>query len=272
MKNKSIKSNNNEEKIWKYNYKIHINNKNAPNVVFIHGFNSSHSGFWSTFKQMQNVNYYSFTFPGNNLTHAYDYQLNTLAYAKLVIRFIKKFQISNPILVGHSMGGGIALIVNKLAPKLAKKIVCVAPMNYTSQVLKQDFFDFFFPKNIQEYQKYLAFLLYDKSKVEDESFIEKFSPFFSYELYNNPSILKLGKYLPTNENMNLLRRSIKTVNVPCLLILGQEDRIVVKQATIDHFKENIPHVQVEVIPNTSHIIFEEQPKLVIEILNKFIFS
>lgn len=272
MSHRSIKLNNNSHPTWKYDYKIHIEDKNAPNIVFIHGFNSSHSGFWSTFKQLKKANYYSFTLPGNNLTFAYNYQLNTLYYAKLVIRFIKKFNIKKAILIGHSMGGGIALIVNKLAPDLIHKIICIAPMNYTSQALKQEFFDFFFPKNIYQYQKFLSFLVFDKSQIESENFFKRFSTVFDSHFYNNASIVKLAKFLTTNQNMTFLKEAIQTIKVPILLILGQEDRIVLKQESIDHFKNNIKHVQIEIIPKTSHIIFEEQPQLVVPILNKFIFS
>jgi pimeloyl-ACP methyl ester carboxylesterase len=48
-------------------------------------------------------------------------------YAECVVRFIEKLNLNNIVLVGHSMGGQIALIIALRYPHLLDKLVLVAP-------------------------------------------------------------------------------------------------------------------------------------------------
>lgn len=255
---------------WDYPYVINYDKNNKINIVFCHGFNSNHNVFWSAVADLKDVNYFSFTLPGCNMTPAMPHQLNMEYYAHELVRFIKTLNLKDVILVGHSMGAGNAALVYKLIPELIKKIVFIGPMNKANMPLAQLFKDNFFPKTPQQMLDFMTIYEYDKEKYKDPKWLEWATATFDYEYHNNDNIVALGMTLPQDYIMDKIDEGLKQVSCPALLVLGENDGIVLKDENMAYYKSVIPHIQIEVIPKTGHLIYTENKKDFIKVFDKFI--
>ncbi|VEU71949.1 putative esterase/lipase [Mesomycoplasma ovipneumoniae] len=145
-------------------------------ILFLHGFNSSHN-FIFQLKKKQNRNYdiVSFDFPGCGQS-TNNNEINVKNYQKVAASFIKKLNLDIQIVIGHSLGGAIALYI--LSENLAKKAILVAPLN-----------PFILEKNSQsEAEKLSNWLLPQdivsaKDSLEHLVFTDKFS--YKKNLANN---------------------------------------------------------------------------------------
>ena len=94
-------------------------------IILIPGFACSGEVWEQTVDSLQN-NYscYILTMPGfagvsPEKNPSFD------SWAKQIIEFIKEENIKNPILIGHSMGGGLALYIASSQPNLVKSMVTI---------------------------------------------------------------------------------------------------------------------------------------------------
>jgi pimeloyl-ACP methyl ester carboxylesterase len=70
--------------------------------------------------------------PGNGLSEAGNFDYSMAFYADSISQFIKKMQLKNVFLCGHSMGGQVALTLCLKEPWLLKKLVLIAPSGLES--------------------------------------------------------------------------------------------------------------------------------------------
>ncbi|ENX50910.1 alpha/beta fold hydrolase [Mesomycoplasma flocculare] len=266
-KSKSILEN------WEYPFLINKSPFNKINVVFCHGFNSNHNVFWSSIEAINKelgINYYSFTLPGNNLTPATENQLYLEYYADLTVDFIKKLNLKEVILVGHSMGAANAALIYKRIPEIISKIVFIAPMNKANLPLKDLFYEKFFPKTPEEMLEFLTIYEYDKKKYKNPKYLKWAKTFFNYEYFNNKNIVDLSRNFLKNNMMDQIEEGLKQIKCPALLVLGEKDGIVLQQETKEYFEKLIGHVQTEIIPRTGHLIYSENPERFNKVFSMFL--
>lgn len=257
---------------WPYPYVINQNNKNGINLVFCHGFNSSHGVFYPIVSHLKNVNYYSFTLPGNNLTPAKPDQLNMEFYAKEICNFIDVLDLKDVYLIGHSMGAGNAALVYKLIKQKIKKIAFIAPMNKSNLVLKELYYNNFFPKTPKQMLDFFTIYEYDKNKYKDQKWLKWAEQVFDYEYFNNENIVKLGDTLPKESIMNKIEEGLKVINIPSMLILGERDGIMMKQETKQYFKSLIKNIEIHEIPLTGHLIYTENKEEFLKVFEPFLLN
>ena len=63
--------------------------------------------------------------------------------------------------------------------------------------------------------------------------------------------------------------SINSIKCPTLLICGKKDSANIKSAY--YFHQNIQNAKLEIIENTGHVVNEENPLLLAQILNKYLW-
>ncbi|CAT05076.1 esterase/lipase [Mesomycoplasma conjunctivae] len=119
----------NHEKIMIKNEAIycHYENTGRPKVLFLHGFNSSHS-FTFQIDNIKDRKYdiVSFDFPGAGKSTSNE-KIDIKYYQEIALEVAKHFKIEESLVVGHSLGAASALYI--LEQKWAKKALLVAPLN-----------------------------------------------------------------------------------------------------------------------------------------------
>jgi pimeloyl-ACP methyl ester carboxylesterase len=182
-----------------------------------------------------------------------EYAASLLSYQLLAdyhSDFIDQLNLENVYVIGYSDGGVSALILAKDRPDKVKRLVA-AGANYKVSGFK----------NLEEFRKYS-----DPAWVENEmtgwvKYYQKLSPTQNWQRY----VSEVGflwfeeQYFP--------KAYLEAIAIPSLIVYGDNDMI-----TLDHGLEihnAIKKSQFCVLPNCSHNIFWDKPRLILKIITDF---
>ncbi len=253
-----------EKHNWnKVNYIQHNVTKKNGVIVFIHGFASDSSIQSNLIEYIHNYDYYCIDLPGNGISAKHqDYPLNIEGLAQCVIEWLEYLELSNVILIGHSMGGAIASSVASKIPNIIKKLILVMPMHSTANNI-HDVFNFitkFIPVfNWQTYAMCNDLLKDTKhfyASKHDPLIIEKTK--FSRAHYRDFAILR--RHMLKFKTFKLLKLNEKKIKCQTLLITGSYDRIINNVKAQKNIKENIEHLTIINYDNCAHMPMIENPK------------
>lgn len=120
-------------------------------LVFLHGLGNAHLVWERNIEGLSpHARCIALDLPGNGFSSKAQFPYSIDFFAHTVATFIREMNLPNPILVGHSMGGQIAMRIGFLFPDLIQKIVLVAPaglekftsFEQTIMTAGMQFFDF----------------------------------------------------------------------------------------------------------------------------------
>ncbi|MGG2094805.1 alpha/beta hydrolase [Bacillus sp. S13(2024)] len=245
-----------------------------PTFVLIHGFLSSTFSYRRLIPLLaQQGNVIALDLPPfgkSDKSYHFTYSYQNLA--TIVIELIEHLQTKNVILVGHSMGGQIALYVSKLRPDLIQKTVLLCSSSYLSRaklpLIYTSYLPFFhlYVKNWiirRGIVHNLMNVVHDHSLIDDEMMQGYAAPF-----YDNRIFPALTRMLRDREG-DLTSKELQTINIPTLLIWGEKDRIV--PINVGHRLHNdLQHSHFISYKDTGHLLPEEKPEHVYEEIMTFL--
>lgn len=185
--------------------------------------------------------------------------------------FLQKHQIEQPVIIGHSMGGKIAMyFAGRYTPELFRKMVVVdiAPKYYRPH--HRDELAGLFAVDLahigsrQEAEVSMArhitepgtrqFLLKSLYRADDGKFAWRFNlPDISEGIEN------VGEGLPTHFY----------AEKPVLFIRGGQSRYI-KDEDMELITTHFPNFRLETIPDAGHWVHAEKPHLLVEMIEQFI--
>ncbi|OIJ18400.1 alpha/beta hydrolase [Anaerobacillus alkalidiazotrophicus] len=243
-----------------------INGK--PPMLFIHGFASSTYTFNRLFPLIEkHFSIIAIDLPGfgrseKSTTFVYSFK----NYAELIEQCIDYFKLTNVTIVGHSMGGQIALYTAKAVPEKINKLILLGCSGYLKRAKKfliyasyLPFFNYiiYFYIHKKEVKDYLKNVFYNHSLINDEMISEFRKPLLEKKFYQ--SLTRLLRY----REGDLLSHQLKAIYTPTLLIWGEEDNVVSvnigKRLVYD-----LPNAKLITYKETGHLITEERPVEVFE--------
>jgi pimeloyl-ACP methyl ester carboxylesterase len=68
----------------------------------------------------------------------------------------------------------------------------------------------------------------------------------------------------------LPKDKLKTIKVPVLMLMGEEEIIYNPEKAVANAKECIPHINVKMIANASHVLFIDKAKIVNQYMADFL--
>ncbi|WP_228550270.1 alpha/beta fold hydrolase [Salinibacillus xinjiangensis] len=244
-------------------YCEYLLNDNPP-IFLIHGFASSTYTFRRLIPLLKkNFSIVAVDLPGfgkseKSTSFTYSFQ----NYARLMIACIDKFAISNPFIVGHSMGGQIALYMAAIAPEKIKKLILLCSSGYLRRSSRLLIYSSYLPlfesvitnyirrKNVKDY---LRNVLYNEALINDELIYEYGKPLAEKGFYQ--ALIRLLRH----REGDLLSEDLKKINTPTLLIWGKEDRVVPLQIG-KRLAKDLPNAQLITYEKTGHLITVEKPE------------
>lgn len=242
---------------------IHYKEKGSgPDVLLLHGWGASADSYMGVMNALEEkCHLVALDFPGCGESSLPNRALFTDDYVELVIEFIKKLKLNNPILIGHSHGCRVimkAVGTGKLNPK---KIVFIdgaglKPKRSVSYYAK-----------VYSYKTAKFFLTLPVIKNYTKDALQKARSYFGSSDYNNaPEVMKKTLVNLVNDDMTPY---IKNIKASTLLIWGDKDTATPLWMA-QKLQKVIPDCGLCVIENTGHWSFVENPYKAHAILNSFL--
>jgi len=245
--------------------------KNEVLLVFLHGFGGN-KDTWDRMIAEWDDKYHVIVIdlPG----HGESVSKKTLGYttahqAERLNLFLKAKKIKNFYLLGHSMGGAIALRYLQSHEKNVKALILIDSMGMIQTKSDGDIL-------VEES---------DKNPLYDVCTKERLETLLNYSMYKGPYIPDIIKEAILQEKC--ARREVekvmyedlykdvdlsdvaKTIHIPTLILWGEKDRIThIDNATLFH--HTIKGSKLVIFKETGHVPILEDPKQTADEVDKFI--
>lgn len=212
--------------------------KNNPPLIFLHGAlgtSKDMDGLMEYFKE-QGHETYSLDFSGHGPMGGDPSEFRIDRFAHDLDGFIKKMDLKNPIAIGYSMGGYVALYHKANFKDSPLKMIFTygTKFNWTKEAVSREL-PMLNPDHLLE--KFPAYVETLKSKHG-----EKWKHL----------LLSTAHMMQHLENLDgLTKEDLTEIDIPVTLILGDQDRMVTTEET--HLTASaIPHAQVKTISHSKH--------------------
>ncbi|MEP0763607.1 MAG: alpha/beta hydrolase [Chloroflexota bacterium] len=190
-------------------------------------------------------------------------------YVEMVYQFMERLGIQRAPLIGHSMGGTVALSMAIHHPQKTVKVCVIgSPINggslnlllkLSGQRRVASLFWLFGGRGLRQFLRFYSYFMArdgramgrmitkDVSKINVESFFQS-----------------IGTLRKTD-----LRPQLHRVTVPALGMYGQRD-IIVRPSEHQTLKAGVPHAQIEWFPDAGHFIMMDSPERYITTLRTWL--
>ncbi len=258
------------------NVKVFYEMYNHPSpkatLVFIHGFLSSSFSFRHIIPILnQNFTTVTIDLPGfGNSEKSLKFYYSYHNYGKLILDIINKLGLMKVMIIGHSMGGQIALHVAKQAPQLIDKLFLISSSGYLRRArIAARYFSYFpyFSWFVQQWSRRydakqkISESLFDKTLIDEQMIEGYITPFSDKHFFD--SLIRLLRH----REGDLSSEELKTITTPAILIWGKEDESVPLHIG-ERLKADLQNSEMITIPDTGHMICDEKPhELSMEIFN-----
>ncbi|MFC0473173.1 alpha/beta fold hydrolase [Halalkalibacter kiskunsagensis] len=234
-----------------------------PPIILIHGFVSSTYTFNRLMPLLtKEFSVIAIDLPGfgrSEKSKTFIYSFSN--YAKFIEECIQYFKLKDVTIIGHSMGGQIALYTAQLAPYKVKNLVLLCSSGYLKSAKKPliycsylPFFRFFVEQYIRkkDIKKSLENVFYNKSFITEELIEEFTRPLTEKDFYT--SLQRLLRY----REGDLTSYQLSKIQIPTLLIWGEEDRVVPLKIG-QRLVQDLPNAKLITYEKTGHLVTEERP-------------
>lgn len=259
---KQVKS---QDKTIAYN----VEGKGFP-VIFIHGF-CEDSHMWDDFKQdllEEKFKVIAIDLPGfGKSSVVLDPSIDI--YAQAVLKVIKTLKIDSCILIGHSMGGYVALAIAEIKPELLLGLGLFHSHPYEDSKEKKSArikqIDFIGKYGHQLYVKQLMPKLFPKRHVLSSPFdIDKLV--HRAARFPEEGITGALKAMATRPDRSTVLKNIKC---PVLFIVGTEDNAIAKELSQKQLP--LPAIaKVHILEGVGHMAMFERKRPVQLIVRRFV--
>lgn len=197
--------------------------------------------------------------PGHGQSARIGDEVSIPTYSMILREVIQGLDLDSPFLVGHSMGGAIAMTVAVEAPKLLGGLVLAntgAKLGVLPEILAGLETDFAATIQTTIAPRYLG-------TAHADSLLE----WISNEMVLTDPSVGLGDYLACNRFD--IRAKLKDISVPSLIISGDQDKLTPTKWAAD-LNESISNSELVVIQGTGHLTMLERPEAFNQLLEEFL--
>jgi pimeloyl-ACP methyl ester carboxylesterase len=259
------------------NIKLHyITKGEGEPLIMIHGFSSS----LHTFSHLMNplskkYKVYAIDLKGFGASpKPRDDKYSVYDQMVLVKQFMVEHNITNPIMIGHSLGGGVALSLALSGVKI-KKMVLIDAAAYK--------------QNLPKLLRWLQFPLLGKLGFFILPAGYEIEEGYKYAFYNNDKIPKEGVEILTKnlqskngkyafakasdllipDDIEEISKQYKTLDIPTLIIWGYND-IIIRKDKAYRLHRDIKNSILKFVPLCGHMPQEECPEETLRLIEDFL--
>lgn len=237
--------------------KISKGKKDSDVLVFLHGMFGGLSNYDALVDYIDDYTIYVPAIP------LYEFKARELTFsnmAKWLHSFFEALEIENPILLGNSMGGHLALEYTVQQPENVKALILTG----SSGLQERDFGSTFPRRNDRDYvRKQAAITFYDDDFVTEELMDE------IMDVINDRSNLLNVLAIARETHEYSMEEYLPEIKQDVLLIWGEEDEITPPEVG-RKFHQDLPNSQLKWISKCGHAPMMEHPEKFALYLNEFL--
>lgn len=256
--------------------------KGKQTILMVHGLGGNLSHWTHNF--IENQHCIALDLPTYGLSTMKNFRPNTDLldfYSEVILAFIEKKKLKNVVLVGHSMGGQIAIITALKNHKSIKKMILAAPAGFetfdeneaksllsfakpeTFKTQTEPIAKMGFKRNFYEMPTSAEVLINDRLMIAK---CESFNPYFQAVAGGVKGMLE-----------HPVRKDLGKIKIPTLVFFGENDDLIPnkylhKSLTTNQIAEigkEIPNAKIVMIPKAGHLLMFEQSASFNEAISSF---
>lgn len=196
------------------------------------------------------------------------------AYAELIIQFMNALKIERAVLVGHSLGGGIAMLTTLKYPKRVLGLILIDPEAYALKppfmlrVAQLPIIKSFIHHAIGKWTIRISLerSFYNQALVTDELVDNYYRPFKTRN--GKRATIKVLQAMDFKK-LKMHIQHYRKIKKYTLIVWGKEDRISNIRLGYRLHKDLTKSI-LKVIPESGHLVQEEKPNEVNNAINNFL--
>lgn len=257
-------------------YEFYKHEQSEETIICLHGFLSSSFSFRKlTPHLIKRFNVICIDWPPfgkSGKAKGFFYSIHNLALT--IIQLIEKLAVKKAIIIGHSMGGQVALNIAHLRPDLVRKMILLASSGYLKRTNRAlilssylPFFHLYVKRHLKQsgLEQNLQRVVYNASIIDKEMEDGYLEPFLQANIFH-----ALTRMLRNWEG-DLPTAVLHKIETPILLIWGKYDRVVPLHIG-EQLHNDLKNSKLIVLENTGHLVPEEEPEKVMSLVSGFIFE
>ena len=242
----------------KISYSFDFNESRKSNLFLIHGASCDSRVFLELIDRLsKQFNIMSIDLNGHGESEGEGFR-GVVDHAFICAELLEKKNLGRWNIMGHSLGGAIAMTLALYKPNLIESLILVAtgsrlriPDSFLSEIKKDNNYDF--------NREFLRESIFDSSDDKALTFL--------LEIMQSTNPKAVYKDWLAADSFDLSRR-LKSIKSRCLLICGENDPLTPPKYH-EFLNSEITSSKLSVFPNCGHWPFIEQSELFLEELNKF---
>mgnify|MGYP005814521427 CR=1 FL=1 len=231
-----------------------------PPVLLIHGAGGNHLHWPPELRRLPNERVLAVDLPGHGKSHGVGH--HTIEdYADAILAFLEALKLNQAILVGHSMGGAVALQAAMQAPKRVIGLVLLgsaARLRVAPELLQ----------TLSDPARTGAAV----DRIMEHSFAPTTSPRLKelarQRLLEGRASVLYGDFLACEAFTPPLEQ-VALVAAPTLILFGEQDRMV-RPAAGRLLRQQLARARLETVPAAGHMLMLEQPDRTAELVSAFL--
>lgn len=247
-------------------------------LVLVHGYLMSHFAWRGIIPELaKDHDVIAIDLPGfgeSDRPSPTDFRYDAAGYLETVVGVLDALGLERASIIGHSMGGGIALYTAARQPSRIDKLVVIDSLSYPypvpveGRVILAPYVGSFVFKTLYTrsiIRRYFVGQIYgDKSLVTDE-LVD-----YVWERLNRPGGFDAAHAcLKFVSDPSAVARSLRAIRAPTLIIWGERDRLF-SPDNARRLQSDIPGAQVEIIAGSAHVPMDERPAELMQKLGPFL--
>lgn len=240
-------------------------------ILYLHAFSGTYKNKVVLRHYLKDYNFYALNMPGHgNSKFKDESEIDYYFYKDLVVEYIKKNDLRDFILMGHSMGGGLSILINNIFKDRIKKIILETPTN-PKALADIKIIPKLIPDTYQEMQNVGNQLFYNPIKFfGNEANYQRFLKREYEDLSNRKYLKKLLQRNILEELSFSIGKEVTNITAPTMVILGKYDEIVPAESGLVFFKKYISNAQIEILDNSKHVPVAEQWSIILPKILEFV--
>lgn len=223
-------------------------------IILLHGALGSKDQLQPLAIALENTfQVHSFNFSGHGGRPFSDIPISIPFFSEQIAAYMQEANITHANIFGYSMGGYAAMYLAKQQPKKINKLITLATKFHWDEKIAAREVKMLDGKTIQEKVPAFAAQLQQRHAPNDWlTLLDKTS-----QLLTN-----LGK------NNTLQLEDYASITTPCMLLLGDRDKMVTQEETVAVYKQ-LPNAQFGVLPGTPHAFEQVNMSLLAQLIREF---